>query len=660
MPQRSLKTKLVTVLLCLSVIPLLISSALLYKQSISSLDKLMEDNIQQAKGVSAYYFEQKSNEALYIGRRYADNPQLITALKGKNREELNRQILPVYKMLEKEKGLSVFEFGDQSGRVVTRAHNPKKFGDDKSGSKDIQAALAGKEMKGFSFGKSGLAVRAYVPVKDGKEIIGTFQVGFGFTENMLKDIRHSISGNISLYEKDQLALTTDKEQALKIGESLQDQTISDQVLSGKEVKRIVGSEMRLYQPLYSPLGDQVQGIIQLSQDLTPILKMKQDLLIKTIMIIIGTIIAAVITSLYLANGIARPISKVVKRLQSVAKGDLSGEKMAAKSKDEVGLLVDAANQTTGHLREMVQEVSRAAEEVTRRSEELTQAANEVKEGSGQVASTMEDLAGGADSQANEAAALTKAMDDFMVKIEQANEAGDHVSLSSNEVLKMTKNGQHLMEIAIEQMESIETIMKDSVDKVQGFGKQSEQVTKLVDVVQDIAQQTNLLALNAEIEAARAGEHGKGFAVVADEVRKLAEQVSKSVTEITAIAAAIQNDAKEMAESLENGYLQAEEGSNHIQVTGETFMQIHDAVTSMVDKVGRMLRRLASMTENSKGMDTSIEMIASISEESAAGAEQTSASVQQTATSMEEVAENARSLSILAEELNHQVSKFKWD
>ncbi|WP_100402566.1 methyl-accepting chemotaxis protein [Bacillus sp. FJAT-42315] len=658
MLKKSLKTKLVTILLLISAIPLLISSTLLYRQATEGLDGMIDENIQHAKTVSDYYFEQKANEALLIAKRYANDEEVISIFKQKNREKLNQKMVPIYNMLEEEKGLSIFEFGDEKGQVVTRAHNLTKFSDDKSDSKDIAAALSGEEVKGFSFGQSGLAVRAFVPVKDGNKVIGTFQVGFGFTDNMLNDIRHSIAGNISLYENDKLALTTEKEHLNEMGQPIRDVSISDKVLAGQEVKVIEGEQIHFYHPLYNPLGDKVQGMIQISQDLTPIMKMEKNLFVKTIIIILGTIVIAIVVSFYLANSITRPISNVVKRLQAVAQGDLSAEKMVTSSQDEVGELVHAINQTSDHLRYTIQNVSHAAGEVSSRSEELTQSSNEVKEGSMQVAVTMEELARGADTQANIAHDLDQVMEDFIIKMEQANEAGEQVAHASNEVLEMTSKGRHFMESSIQQMSSIHSLVKESVEKVQGFDKQSQEVSKLVDVIQSIAQQTNLLALNAEIEAARAGEHGKGFAVVADEVRKLAEQVSESVTDITTIVGNIQNEAKGMVHSLETGYRQVEEGSSQIKVTGETFKQINEAVTTTVEKIGRVSRRLASMSENSKGMNASIETIVSVSEQAAAGAEQTSASVQQTATSVEEIAESAHSLSLLAEQLYHQVSKFK--
>ncbi len=181
---------------------------------------------------------------------------------------------------------------------------------------------------------------------------------------------------------------------------------------------------------------------------------------------------------------------------------------------------------------------------------------------------------------------------------------------------------------------------------------------MVVVIQSIADQTNLLALNASIEAARAGEHGKGFAVVADEVRKLAEQVSKSVQDITKIVENIQTESKIVAQSLVEGYHLVEEGSNQIQLTGESFNKIHSSVSSIVQQIENISANLGNITETSQVINKSLEDIATISESVVAGVEETTASIEESNSSMVGILERANHLEQLADGLNNQVKQFQ--
>lgn len=345
-------------------------------------------------------------------------------------------------------------------------------------------------------------------------------------------------------------------------------------------------------------------------------------------------------------------------MKLIANGDLSVELLQIKTRDEVGQLVEAANEMTLNTRELLNQINVVSETVTSQSEELTQAANEVKAGSDQVAITMQELATGSETQANSASDLASYVSTFSEKVQEVNDNGARVQRYSNEVAGMTAKGSELMTSSTEQMAKIDQIVQVAVAKVGGLDKQSQEISKLVSVIQDIADQTNLLALNVAIEAARAGEHGKGFAIVADEVRKLAEQVSDSVNDITGFVTNIQNESSLVASSLKDGYKEVEQGTNQILTTGETFKEINVFISKMVENINFVSSNLAEIVANSQEMNGAVEEIASISEEAAAGVEQTSASTQQTSSSMEEVAGSSEQLAKLAEELNGLVRRFK--
>lgn len=373
---------------------------------------------------------------------------------------------------------------------------------------------------------------------------------------------------------------------------------------------------------------------------------------------IASVVIAVIIGVYMGRSIGSPLRKITNQMNTISKGDLTTDEINLKRKDEIGELGLGMNEMQRSLKEVIQNVSTASESLSSQSEELTQSADEVKAGSQQIATAMQEVASGSESQANNASDLSTFMESFAAKMQEANLNGDNIYQSSSSVLVKTDEGTKLMEQSVDQMRTIDQIVKEAVNKVKGLDTQSQEISKLVGVINNIAEQTNLLALNAAIEAARAGEHGKGFAVVADEVRKLAEQVGTSVIDITDIVGSIQTESTGVVNSLQGGYEEVAKGTNQLKLTGETFSVINTSVKDMVENIQTITSSLSTMSSNSQEMMATTEEIAAVAEESAAGVEQTAASAQQASSSMEEVSDSSDELAKLAEELNSLVRQFK--
>ncbi|MFB1050149.1 methyl-accepting chemotaxis protein [Paraliobacillus sp. JSM ZJ581] len=378
-----------------------------------------------------------------------------------------------------------------------------------------------------------------------------------------------------------------------------------------------------------------------------------DTLITIVVIMLGAIVA-----LKTASIISRPIVTVMERMKTIANGDFTQEAIEIKSNDEIGQLMVATNEMTSNTKDLLIKINAVSETVTIQGDKLSNAANEVKLGTEQVAVTMEELATGAETQANSTSDLANIMSLFVNKVEDVNTNGENIEMHSEKVLEMTDKGSQSMQTSTEQMTKINHIVKDSVSKMKKLDNQTQEISKLVLVIKDIADQTNLLSLNAAIEAARAGEHGRGFAVVADEVRKLAEQVALSVNDITTIVTSIQVESNVVSNALKEGYNEVDQGSTQIKSTEEIFSQISNSVTEMVTSIHATSQSLLEVSSNTKEMNESVEEIASVSEEAAAGIEQTAASAQQASGSMDEVANSSEHLTELAEELNELVHRFK--
>ncbi|MCM3756168.1 methyl-accepting chemotaxis protein [Sporosarcina aquimarina] len=375
-------------------------------------------------------------------------------------------------------------------------------------------------------------------------------------------------------------------------------------------------------------------------------------------VLLLVLVISIGAALFTAHVITVPIKSVMERMKLIADGDLSHEPLSVTSRDEVGQLAAATNDMSSHTRNMLNDINEVSSSVSAHSEELTQSSTEVNAASQQIAVTMQELTSGIESEANTATDLAMMMERFVERVEDANQKGEAIQKTSKNVLDQTANGAQLMESSTEQMQRIDAIVQEAVTKIKGLDVQSQEISKLVVVIKDIADQTNLLALNAAIEAARAGEHGKGFAVVAEEVRKLAEQVAVSVTDITGIVGTIQQESSSVAGSLESGYEEVEKGTAQLKTTRETFAEISDAVNKMTTDIGIISQNLEDIAAGSEEMSESVEEIAAISEQSAAGVQETAAASQQTSSSMEEVAGSSAQLAQLAENLNGLVREFK--
>ena len=138
---------------------------------------------------------------------------------------------------------------------------------------------------------------------------------------------------------------------------------------------------------------------------------------------------------------------------------------------------------------------------------------------------------------------------------------------------------------------------DSTTKVAStvtqLGKGSEQIGKIISVIDDIADQTNLLALNAAIEAARAGEQGRGFAVVADEVRKLAERTTKATKEITDMIESIQRETQNAVQAMEQEIKEVQVGVEATSASGAALREI----IKLSEDVGDMIATIATAATN---------------------------------------------------------------
>lgn len=134
-------------------------------------------------------------------------------------------------------------------------------------------------------------------------------------------------------------------------------------------------------------------------------------------------------------------------MNELADGDLSQEPFVTKDRDEIAQLMDSINTMTHHNRTLISEISNVSESVSSQSEELTQSAYEVKEGTKQVSITMEEIAQGFETQADNVSELSNTMGTFNQYVEEASGDSKQVEENSKHVLEKTIEGRQLMDTA---------------------------------------------------------------------------------------------------------------------------------------------------------------------------------------------------------------------
>jgi methyl-accepting chemotaxis protein len=282
---------------------------------------------------------------------------------------------------------------------------------------------------------------------------------------------------------------------------------------------------------------------------------------------------------------------------------------------------------------------------------LRDALRAVAQGSRAVAATAAELAassteinGGTERQSASAASMAASVEQMTASIDQVAAHANEALRLSREAGGRSEDGSAEARGAAAEMDAIAEAARGMAGIMRNLEAHSGGISRIVEVISEIAGQTNLLALNAAIEAARAGEQGRGFAVVADEVRKLAERTSQSTREIGAMVEAIQAGTADAVGHMESWSGRIGEGVARTRGAGESMRQVCEGNGAVVTAVGEISAALQEQTAASSQLAQSVEHIAGMAEENARA--------------VDHVATRVRDLDRLARELDGVVGRFK--
>ena len=303
-----------------------------------------------------------------------------------------------------------------------------------------------------------------------------------------------------------------------------------------------------------------------------------------------------------------------------------------------------AQEATAAAQEAGREAEARRDSILAIAEHLQEVVNVASEASEQLAAQIEQAGRGADEQAARVTETATAMEEMNSTVMEVAKNASKASEFSTGTREKATAGAQVVQSAVASIQEVKTQSETLRRDMTKLSENAQSITRIMNVISDIADQTNLLALNAAIEAARAGDAGRGFAVVADEVRNLAEKTMASTSDVAAAIKNIQDSVDQSTRQL------------------DTAVESIDRATALATQSGQALGEIVSMADDTADQ---VRSIAAASEEQSAASEEITRSITtvsdisgQTAEAMRSAAANVTELARQAHDLSDLVAEMR--
>lgn len=377
-------------------------------------------------------------------------------------------------------------------------------------------------------------------------------------------------------------------------------------------------------------------------------------------VIIVSVIALVLCmflGVIIGDSIQKPLKVIVDSLQELSRGNFSVKKLEINTRDEIGQLAREFDLMVDILRDLIKEVTQAAQEVNQSSEELMVSTEETARTANLVSTSITAVAQGAVQQFDSAAKTSITVEQMSLTIAEIVENTENVATTSEKTATAASHGSVAVEKTVNQMKAIENSVGNSSRVVTKLGESSKAVGQIVSTIGMIAGQTKLLALNAAIEAARAGEQGRGFSVVAEEVGKLAQQSEEATKEISTLINQIQEEIQKAMLAMQDGTREVKIGTEIVATSGQAFAEIVSLVDQMFIQVGDISDSIGELASGSQEILADVKNIDNTTHDAARQSQIVSEATEEQSGSIKAIADETRSLGVIAKKLDEAVRKF---
>ena len=377
----------------------------------------------------------------------------------------------------------------------------------------------------------------------------------------------------------------------------------------------------------------------------------------TIVVILIIALLTVGIGYYFYRLIGGFLSQFLDISQRVYHGDMTVN-LDYDTQDEFGKIANSYNDTLGKIRSITAEIQKIANELTQSAETMSTGVNESAQVVNSIAVSINDIAELSMSQNKNVDTASSALDNIVNSVNDVADLAKQTADKANDVGTTVNQGIEGINVIVQHMNRIETMVRTSADQVDTLGHRSEEIGQIVETIVNISGQTNLLALNAAIEAARAGEHGRGFAVVAEEIRKLAENSQDAAQHIAELIGTIQDETKKAVEAMHNGNKGVRQGADVVKEAMGEFSQVTGMVDSMVEQMAQVADHIHQVSAESNNVVEATSQVTNDSNKIASETQQVSAASEEQSATMHELANENTKLADMAKRLQEQLNVFR--
>jgi methyl-accepting chemotaxis protein len=318
------------------------------------------------------------------------------------------------------------------------------------------------------------------------------------------------------------------------------------------------------------------------------------------------------------------VEEISQALSAAARGDLTVQALVEESRASEESLADSEQ----HLRVLTESFNHTVSNVRSLVDQIRGGGEQISVSAGELLASAQEHAVSASQQSSAVAETTSTIEELAATAAQIAETAESVARYAAETLRHAEDGRVAVGASVSAMDAIASRVDSIASRALSLGEKSQEIGRILTVIDDLADQTNLLALNAAIEAARAGEHGRGFAVVAAEVRKLAERSQESAGQIQAIVTLIQAETNATI-------LASEEGAKEVHSGAGLARDVVDAlerISGMVDETTTAAREISIATQQQRSASdqvvSAMTQVSDVSRQYAVGSKQSAAAAAQ--------------------------------